>query len=62
LEVDECANILAKTGVHYIDITPISRDAKNDVSLTAAHGLHPSAIQYHKSAELLAPEMFNAIR
>jgi len=35
-----------KAGVHYIDITPISRQAKNDSTLIAADGLHPSGKMY----------------
>jgi len=35
-----------KAGVHYINITPISRQAKNDSSLLAADGLHPSGKMY----------------
>ncbi len=44
-------------GVHYLDITPISRDAKSDPALIAGDGLHPSAMQYKKWSELLAPMM-----
>jgi len=35
-----------KVGVHYLDITPISRQAKTDPSLIAGDGLHPSAKMY----------------
>lgn len=42
-------------GVHYLDITPISRDAKSDPALIAGDGLHPSAMQYKRWSELLAP-------
>jgi lysophospholipase L1-like esterase len=44
-------------GVHYLDIDSVSRDAKNDPALIADDGLHPSAIQYKKWSELLAPIM-----
>jgi len=52
-------NLINKTialqlGVHYLDITPISRESKNDPLLIAADGLHPSAVQYKKWAYLLA--------
>src|SRR5450432_3608325 len=50
-------SISLRAGVHYLDITPISRDAKTDPSLTAGDGLHPSAIQYKKWSELLASMM-----
>jgi len=35
-----------KAGVHYINITPISKSAANDVTLVAEDGLHPSAKMY----------------
>jgi lysophospholipase L1-like esterase len=41
-------------GVNYIDITQISRQAKNNPSLTAGDGLHPSASQYKLWATVLA--------
>ena len=50
-------SISSSSGVHYLDITPISRDAKSDPSLIADDGLHPSAIQYERWSELLAPMM-----
>jgi lysophospholipase L1-like esterase len=50
-------SISLNAGVHYLDITSISRDAKNDPALTAGDGLHPSAIQYKKWSEFLAPMM-----
>ena len=34
--------------VHYIDITPGSREAATDLSLVAGDGLHPSAKEYAK--------------
>lgn len=59
LEIDqfnEANQMISKNaGVNYLDITPISRDAKNDTSLVALDGLHPSAIQYLKWDQLLAP-------
>ncbi|MEO6220438.1 MAG: SGNH/GDSL hydrolase family protein [Ginsengibacter sp.] len=47
--------IAVNEGVHYLDITPISRDAKNNPALIAGDGLHPSGIQYKKWSDLLAP-------
>jgi lysophospholipase L1-like esterase len=35
-----------KAGVHYLDITPISRQAAKDPLLVAGDGLHPSAKMY----------------
>ncbi len=40
--------------VHYIDITPGSRNAKTDATLVAEDGLHPSKNEYANWAELLA--------
>lgn len=42
-------------GVHYLDITPISKEAKSHPELIANDGLHPSGIQYKRWADLLAP-------
>jgi lysophospholipase L1-like esterase len=35
-----------KAGVHYVNITPISKAAANDLTLVADDGLHPSAKMY----------------
>lgn len=35
-----------KAGVHYLDITPISKQAETDPLLVAGDGLHPSAKMY----------------
>ena len=40
--------------VHYIDITPWTREAAADNSLLAADGLHPSAKEYKRWAERIA--------
>jgi lysophospholipase L1-like esterase len=53
--------ISQNAGVNYVDITPISREAKNDASLIARDGLHPSSLQYFKWDQLLAPLVFRAI-
>ena len=37
--------------VHYLDITPWTREAANDNSLLASDGLHPSAKEYKRWAE-----------
>ena len=44
-----------KAGAHYIDITPISREAVNDPALIASDGLHPSAKMYAEWARLALP-------
>ncbi len=60
-EIDEfnAANktITLAEGVQYLDITPISREAKYNLQLVAGDGLHPSALQYEKWSALLAPLM-----
>ena len=65
-EIDEfnAANktISLNAGVNYIDITAISRNAKNDASLIAKDGLHPSGIQYTKWVDLLIPLVLDKIK
>jgi lysophospholipase L1-like esterase len=41
-------------GVTYIDVTPISRQAANDLTLLANDHLHPSGKMYSMWVELLA--------
>ncbi len=38
-------------GIHYIDITPWTREAANDLSLLTSDGLHPSGKEYTRWAE-----------
>lgn len=47
--------ITLQAGITYLDITPISREARTDASLTASDGLHPSGRQYSRWASLLSP-------
>lgn len=54
-------DITIQSGVAYVDITPISRQALNDPALTATDGLHPSGKQYEKWALLLSPVMKAAL-
>jgi lysophospholipase L1-like esterase len=42
-------------GVKYVDITPISRMAANDLSLIADDGLHPSGMMYAEWVKLVFP-------
>jgi lysophospholipase L1-like esterase len=46
-----------KAGVHYLDITPLTRNASTDKALVAHDGLHPSGKAYGQWAELLAEQM-----
>jgi lysophospholipase L1-like esterase len=64
LDIDSFNNInrelSAKYGVHYIDITPLTRAAAVNPSLLAEDGLHPSAKAYLEWARLLA-ERFRTV-
>jgi lysophospholipase L1-like esterase len=44
-----------KAGVHYVDVTPVSRLAKNDPALIAGDGLHPSGRMYAEWAASALP-------
>lgn len=44
-----------KAGVHYVDVTPVSRVAVNDPGLIAGDGLHPSGKMYAEWARLALP-------
>jgi len=46
-----------KAGVHYIDITPISKQAAFDLTLLADDSLHPSAKMYNQWVLKLIPEI-----
>lgn len=48
--------------IHYTDITPLTREAKNDKALIALDGLHPSGKEYAKWAVLLAQEIKNILQ
>lgn len=50
-----------KAKVHYVDVTPISREAVNDKSLIAADGLHPSGKMYAQWAKLALPEALKVL-
>jgi lysophospholipase L1-like esterase len=44
-----------KASVNYLDITPISKKAATDQTLTAADELHPSGKMYAEWVNLLEP-------
>lgn len=44
-----------KAGVHYVDVTPVSREAVSDPGLIAGDGLHPSGKMYAEWASLALP-------
>ncbi|MBC8046281.1 MAG: SGNH/GDSL hydrolase family protein [Fimbriimonadaceae bacterium] len=54
--------IAAEYKVHYIDITAISRKAKDDTTLLADDGLHPSGKMYMLWAELVGNYIINHTR
>jgi len=49
-------------GAHYVDITPISRDALEDKSLLAFDGLHPSAQMYKLWVEAALPSVLEIFK
>lgn len=49
-------------GVHYLDITPISRQAASEPDLIAVDGLHPSGKMYGLWVEQLSAMVNNAFR
>ncbi len=44
-----------KAGVHYVDVTSVSREAVSDAALIASDGLHPSGKMYTLWAQELFP-------
>lgn len=48
--------------VNYLNITPISREAKTKTSLIASDGLHPSAEMYQKWVKLLSPQVSASLK
>ncbi|MBK8609306.1 MAG: SGNH/GDSL hydrolase family protein [Chitinophagaceae bacterium] len=46
----------------YLDITSSTREAKNDLSLLAYDGLHPSGKEYRRWAEKLTPMMLPVLK
>jgi len=60
-EIDEYNSANKNTSetykVNYIDITPWTREAVNDLSFIASDGLHPSAKEYKRWSEKLADKI-----
>lgn len=52
---DTAAQICLAYQVRFLNITPISRQAKNNSALIASDGLHPSGEMYAKWVELMLP-------
>ena len=51
-----------KAGVHFVDVTPVSREAANDPTLIASDGLHPSGKMYAEWARLVLPEALKILK
>jgi lysophospholipase L1-like esterase len=51
-----------ESGAHYVDITPISREALNDKSLIAKDGLHPSGSMYAEWVKLALPDVLSVLK
>jgi len=65
MEIDEFNRVnrrlSAEAGVHYIDITPLSRQVGGDPTNLAEDGLHPSAEMYAKWVELALPVALSVV-
>ena len=65
-EIDEFNSVnrkeSEKAGVHYMDITPLSRNAVDDADLTASDGLHPSGKMYALWAEMVLPKALDILK
>jgi len=66
IEIDEFNEInleeAERRGVHYVDVTPISREASDNLTLLAADGLHPSGQMYEAWARLVLPKVLPVLR
>lgn len=51
----------AEAGVHYVDVTAVSRLAASDDTLIASDGLHPSGAMYTQWAQLALPSACQAL-
>lgn len=65
-EIDEFNSInreeSERAGVHYFDITPVSREASHEPGLTAEDGLHPSGKMYTLWAEMVLSTAFDILK
>lgn len=55
-------NVTDAYGCPYLDITPSTREAKNNPALLASDGLHPSGLEYRRCADRLAPMMMSVLK
>ncbi|MEO0897883.1 MAG: SGNH/GDSL hydrolase family protein [Bacteroidota bacterium] len=60
-ELDEynayAKGVCEQRGIPFIDITPISREAKDNADLVASDGLHPSGEMYRRWVEIMTTEI-----
>jgi lysophospholipase L1-like esterase len=54
--------ITLRSNIAYIDITPSTREAKDNPALVAEDGLHPSGVAYKIWADMLAPLVKKALQ
>jgi lysophospholipase L1-like esterase len=54
-------NVTQQYNCPYLDITPSTREGRYNSSLIASDGLHPSAIEYKRWADKLAPLILQAL-
>ena len=54
--------VSASLGVAYVDITPISRRAGENLDLLAADGLHPSGKMYSAWVDMIEPVVLEALK
>jgi lysophospholipase L1-like esterase len=52
----------SRAGARYVDVMPVSREARADRSLLAPDGLHPSGSMYAAWARLALPQALEALR
>ncbi len=66
MEIDEFNAInleeAERRGVHYVNVTPISREASDNPTLVADDGLHPSGKMYEEWARLVLPKVLPVLR
>jgi len=55
-------NVTENYGIAYLDITPSTREAKNNPALLAGDGLHPSGLEYAKWANRLVSLMLPVLK
>ncbi len=57
-----CKEEASKAQARFVDVTTISREARNDATLIAGDGLHPSGKMYGRWVEKIAPVALDALK